>query len=663
MGKKYWASEGIDKIGSKILGQFEDYQQFIASNGLLSTWRKSYDTYYKPLWMAGATQKAGKQGEYTITCINHYKNLLEHLLTMVTQNRPALDPKATNTDQKSQSQTILSRGLLDYYFKEKTLEEHYVLGLDYAIKMGEGFIIKEWDAKEGEIVFEDPDTNETQNEGDLVFSSAMSVDVARDCSVRDINKNKWWIVQRYENKFDMAERYPELAEKIIGLGNDASDNIYDLRSSMLDAYNSDIVPVYRLYHSRTPSLPEGRITECLREDIVTIDGPMPYKTNPVKRIIPKQIDRMNFGYSVAFDLLPLQEQSDVMHSIVTTNQRTLGVQNLQAPHGSNVSVEELKEGLNLLTFDPKLGKLEPLILLSTPVEIFNYIKDLSVLMETISGVNSVARGNPEASLKSASGSAMALVQSMAIQFANKLEQSATKVLEEIGTDIINDLRLFQKNERTAAIVGKSNQVYMSDYTADDFDLINRVTVDRGSALSKTVAGKLQIGQDLFEKGLIKTADQYFQILATGRLEVAIEGAEAEMLNIKSENEKLSEGIQVPVIVTDNHLMHINEHKAVVAPPESRNNPAVLKETLQHIQSHINELSNPMNVNILTLLGQQPIQAPQMPMPPNGNVPPPQDQMGQAPDMNVNPIIEKAENVNMPSPPTNPLTGEKAMLPQ
>ena len=660
MAKKYWATEGIDKIGSGILGRFDDYQRFTLTTGLLDIWRNSYDTYYKPLWMAGKTKRAGKQDEYAVTCINHYKNLLEHLLTLVTQNRPALEPKATNTDQKSQSQTILSRGLLDYYLKEKTLEEHYVLGLDYAIKMGEGFIVKEWDAKEGAISFEDPDTGETQNEGDLVFSSAMAVDVARDCSVRDINKNKWWIVKRYENKFDMAERYPELADKIVNLGDDESDNIYSLRHNMLDAYDSDVVPVYRLYHSACPSLNRGRITEVMREDIITIDGPMPYKTNPVKRIIPKQIDGMNFGYSVAFDLLPIQEQSDVMHSIVTTNQRTFGVQNLQAPHGANIGVEELKEGLNLISYDHKLGKVEPLNLLATAPEIFNYIKDLSALMETISGINSVARGNPEASLKSASGSAMALVQSMAIQFANKLEQSATKVLEEIGTDIINDLRVFQKNERTAAIVGKSNQVYMSSYTADDFDLINRVTVDRGSALSKTVAGKLQIGQDLFEKGLIKTADQYFQILTTGKLEVAIEGAEAELLNIKSENEKLSEGINVQVVVTDNHIMHINEHKAVIAPPESREDPKVLQETLAHIQQHINALSDPLNANLLTLLGQQPLQqmAPQPPMPPDQNT-----GMGQPPEMNVNPIIEKAESINMPNAPTNPLTGEKAMLPQ
>lgn len=649
--EKYWASEGLEKIGANIIDKFEDYQEYLNSTGLLYLWQNSFDTYYKPAFMLGKVQKGGAQGEYALTCVNHYKNLLQHILNMVTQNRPALDPIATNTDQVSQSQTMLSRGLLDYYLKEKDLESDYVLGIDYCLKLGEGFVIKEWDAKEGEIISQDPETGETQNEGDLVFSSALPNNVARDVSIRDIKKNKWYIVRRFENKFDMAARYPELAEKIMGLSYQLKSSKYELLNNFeYYKYESDLVPVYRMYHEATPALPEGRITECLREDIVTLDGPMPYKRNPVKRIISAPIDGLNFGYSVAFDMLPIQEQSDIAHSIIKTNQRLFGVQNVQAPQGSNVSVTELKDGLNLIQFDPKLGKLEPLNLLFTPPEIFSYVKDLSVLMETMSGVNSVARGNPEASLKTASGSAMALIQSMAIQFSNKLEQSATKVLEEIGTDIINDIRMFQQNQRTKTIVGESNKAYVKDFTAKDLDMVNRVTVSRGSPLGKTVAGKLQIAQDLFEKGLIKTPEQYYQVLVTGKVEVAAEGAQAELLNIKAENEALSDGRQVPVMITDNHLQHINEHKFVVASPEARQNPMILKTVLDHIQDHINKLSDPMNANILSLMGQQPVMPPPSPVP---DAPPPGDMNG--------PQGEGPEGVNMPLAPQNPMTGERVEL--
>lgn len=646
----YWASASTDKIGSEIIKKFEEYQLYTQTSGMLTLWRKVYDQYYKPGWMLGGTQRTGEQGQYIVTCINDYKNLLDHLLTMVTQNRPALDPKATNTDMKSQSQTILSRGLLDYYLKEKDLEAEWTLALDFAIKYGEGFVLKEWDQKEGQITAEDPETGETQNEGDLVFSSFLPVDVARDVSLRDHKLNKWYITQSFRNKFDMAMRYPELAEKIVKLEDD-DVNIYDLRVDVNYQVNSDLIKVYRLYHEKTPAMPEGRIVECLREDIITLDGPMPYKRNPLKRIIPKTIERTNFGYSSSFDMLPIQEQSDIIHSIIKTNQSTFGVQNILVPEGSNMGVREIKDGLNLLTYDPKLGKPEPLNLLYTPREIFEYAQTLSTKQETISGVNSVARGNPEATLKSASGSAMALIQSMAIQFANKLEQSATKVLEEIGTDILNDLRTFQKNERTAAIVGESNKIYMKDYTAEDLSEINRVTVDRGNALGKTVAGKLQIAQDLFEKGLIKTADQYYMVLATGKVEVATEGTEAEMLNIKSENEVLAKGEQVPVVVTDNHLQHIQEHKAVIAPPEARKDPNVLEQTLAHIQEHIAQLSNPMNSTLLSLLGQQPVPPP-MPPAEQGGLPGPE---------NLNAATQTAEGINMPLSPQNPMTGERPEL--
>ena len=52
-------------------------------------------------------------------------------------------------------------------------------------------------------------------------------------------------------------------------------------------------------------------------------------------------------------------------------------------------------------------------------------------METLSGVNSVARGNPEASLQS--GTALAMVQSQALQFMSGLQQSYIQLIEDVGT--------------------------------------------------------------------------------------------------------------------------------------------------------------------------------------------------------------------------------------
>jgi hypothetical protein len=124
-----------------------------------------------------------------------------------------------------------------------------------------------------------------------------------------------------------------------------------------------------------------------------------------------------FGYTVSFDMLPIQKAIDGLASTIQTNQEAFGVQNVLVPRGSNLDVEELVGGLNIVQYDPKMGKPEPMNLTATPVEIFNRYKELINEMESISGINSVVRGNPEASLKS--GAALALVASQAIRALGK----------------------------------------------------------------------------------------------------------------------------------------------------------------------------------------------------------------------------------------------------
>src|SRR5437588_3913339 len=46
------------------------------------------------------------------------------LFRSTTSHRPALQPKATNTDSKSMNETVLARTVLDYYMTEKRSEEH-----------------------------------------------------------------------------------------------------------------------------------------------------------------------------------------------------------------------------------------------------------------------------------------------------------------------------------------------------------------------------------------------------------------------------------------------------------------------------------------------------------------------------------------------------------
>lgn len=649
--KKYFANLDSNEITAELYKKVENYQKYLVTSGRLGLMRKSYNFYYSPALKGSKLNRVGENGELVKVDVNHYRNLLLHQKTLVTQQRPAFEPRATNSDMKSQAQCVLASGLLDYYLREKKIERNINSALEYCLVLAEGFIETVWDTEQGEKFADteivDPKTGEVTlkeiRDGDIRVINHLGVNVIRDFNKGDAESHDWLIVRSYKNRYDLMAQFPDLASQIAELPNRNDQSFKDtiLITNYAQGEDSDDIPIYTFYHKKTSAVPDGRMVQFLNPEIYTIDSPLPYRGIPVYRIAPEEQIGSSFGYTVGYDLIPVLEAVNVLYSTIITNQSTFGVQNILMPKGSDISVTSIAGGLNLMEYDPKVGEPKALNLTQTPPEIFNMISILEKTGETLSGSNSLIRGNPEASLKS--GSALALVQATAITFSMSLQQSYTQLLEDVGTSIINLLRDYASTPRVAMIAGKSQKPYMKEFKGDDLQYINRVVVDMGNPLSRTTAGKVNLAESLMKNNLIKNADQYIQVITTGRLEPVIEPTQMELLNIKAENEEMTEGRDVVVVITDSHAQHIQEHKAVLASPEARRDPDLVARVTAHIQEHIDELmtlsqSNPL---LLQILG-QPIQAmPQMPLA-NG-----------APMTPQSPVQASAEQVNMPNMPIAP----------
>ena len=605
---EYWAAVPKDEVGRELDKRIEDWYTHISTTGIFRRVRKCYMSYYGfSSTGQGHTSSevtyGGVQGELSLVKINHLRNLVQHMLVMTTSTRPSMDARAINTDYKSLAQTVLANGILDYYLREQKLERHLHSATEYALIFGEGFIRMEWDTSLGEEYSVD-EAGQIVHTGDIKFSTHNPMDVIRDVYQPDGNDHDWIMVRHFKNRYELSAKYPEHKDEITAV--ETKDRI-DLRQMYLNFHyvaNSDLIPVYEFYHKRSAALPNGRMVLFLANDCVLFDDDLPYAEIPVFRIAPSDFIGTPFGYTAAFDLLAMQDILDSLNSTIVTNQSTFGVQNVMVPQGHNLTVSQLAGGLNFIEYDPAAGKPEPLNLTMTPPEIFNYAQSVEKQMETITGVNSVARGNPEASLRS--GNSLALIQSMAIQFNSGLQQSYAQLVEVVGTAIIKTLKDFASVERTAMLIGKNNRTYLKSFSGKDLDKINRVVVDMGNPLAKTTAGKLEMANNLLQMGLIKNPDQYFTVMKTGNLDVMTEGAQAELLYIKQENEALSNGENPPVMITDNHPVHLIEHKCVVGTIEARQNPNVIEAVTQHILEHVNSMKN-ADPDLLQMLGLQPMQ--------------------------------------------------------
>jgi hypothetical protein len=606
---QYFASKPAEQTAGILLNKSVSFFTLLTANNYLvkleNMWRAYYGAYRNDLGYGHTINFTGEQGELSNLPVNHFRNIAQHIYVMITSTRPVMDARAINTDYKSQAQTILANGILDYYMREKKLEGALKKAVEMAVVIGAGYIKLEWNATAGEIYDADPDTGEFNYEGEIEFTNLSPFDVIMD-GTKESWSNDWLLVRSFKNRFDLMAKYPELANRIKQVPSKSDTSIY--RLGVFSNDETDDIPVFEFFHRKTEAMPNGRYLLFVASDIILLDAPLPYRTIPIFRIAANDIMGTPYGYTPMFDIYPLQEAINALASSIMTNQNAFAVQNLWVPRGADIAVNQLEGAMNVIEGNIKP---EPLNLVQTPDEIFKFYDMMVSSAETISGVNSVARGNPEASLKS--GTALALVQSMALQFMSGLQQSYVELIEQVGSALIQILKDFAMTPKIVALVGKNNKYLLKEFTGEDINAINRVVVDMGNPLAKTIAGRVQMAEQMLQMHLIKTPEQYFQVMNTGRIDVTFQSDLDQLILIQRENEELSQGNKVTTAPTDRHSVHINEHAGVLNDPTLREDQQLVSVVMNHIQEHLNFLRD-TDPALLALVGEHPL-------PPLGASPP------------------------------------------
>jgi len=191
---------------------------------------------------------------------------------------------------------------------------------------------------------------------------------------------------------------------------------------------------------------------------------------------------------------------------------------------------------------------------------------------------------------------------------------------------------------------------MKSWNKNDLEGISQVTVEAVNAQAKTYSGRLQLAQNLMQiPGAIKTPQDYLMVVETGKVDHMMEDQVANQVNIKEENELMSQGGMAQAIITDDHKTHIIKHAEVMSSPGKRNDPKIVESFTRHMMEHLTLLQDPNMMPLYNILGFVPPpmpgqMGPGMPMP-NGKMP------GGNPENNM------ANQPNLPSPPKSPLTNE------
>lgn len=665
--QSYWAAEpNILSLISQLSEKVSNFDRYIDMSGRWLTARDLYYNYYLINETNYTFPTFGADGFKRLN-INHFRALLKHLLSLVTAQRVAPEPIATNSDYKSQAQVNFCKNILRYEGREKKLDRKFENATETALVLGAAYIDRVWDASLGAAYAVDQSTGKPVHKGDFVVNVYNWLDCIFDFAAGGYDDTNWCILRKYKNRWDLIAKFPQYADAIKSMSVAPEVKRHRL-GHIINEQNDDLIPTYTFYHKKTASLPNGRTTIFLDSNTCLFDGELPYKHVPVSRIASDDQIDSPFAYSISMDLLPIQKVYNALCSAVCTNQAAFGVQNILIPREAAISLSQLTEGLNAIYYDPTLtqgAKPEALNLLMNKKEVFDWIEYLEQKMAQICGVNDTIQGKPEANLKS--GTALAFVASQALTFISPLSRSYNALIEDTWTGVIDILKQYATTPRMILISGLSNRAEAKEFTSKDVEDIDRVIVEAGNPLMETTAGRIQVSQDLIQAGLA-TKEEYMNVLTTGQLEPVYKYENGIVMQIEEENETLQNGKPVICLASDNHPIHIREHTVLLNSPEVRDNPdqTVKMNITKHIIEHMNMWSQ-MDPRLGAALGIPP--APQPPTPPQPEPPkksvsfkdlPPEGQVQLAEQAGIHlgqPVQPAMPGVN---PPASPVPGQPAV---
>jgi hypothetical protein len=424
------------------------------------------------------------------------------------------------------------------------------------------------------------------------------------------------------DKWELAALHPEMRDHILQqkAGEDshykARASIYQKIRGAMPSDGGDMVPILRLYHDKTLACPMGVDALICGGKVLSkraIDDC--YGELPLKRFAAADIEGSFLAYSPLWDLIPLCEAADFLSTAGMTNAMNLAFTNIWS-QDPNLKMEQLTTALGKIT---SATKPEALNLAQSSPEIGKQLEYIHQKSQFLTGINSVAAGQPEAVSNIKSGNGLALILSTAVQFQSVVQERYADFRSEVMSLLIKILQKKAELPMVIAITGKGKASYARTFKKTDILKIRKVKCMVGSPIMATIGGRLQIADNIAAKyPQAVSVNAYIAVLETGNLD-HIEGKTFnESMLLLSENEALSGGKEIPVNILEKHPVHIFEHLSMISTPEAKENPTLVKNATAHIMEHFrlwDQLTRefPHLLPIIGIPPLAPIQNPAMPM--------------------------------------------------
>jgi hypothetical protein len=624
----YWASKPADEIGQELMTRLDENRKAMETSTIAALQRHAFSFFFDAAvsyqgQSSAFTIRGGDQGELAQLRVNNARQLLVALVQIICSPSISWSASSLNNDPESTSASITGAAILENVWKTRGVNQKAQECMEQALWAGASFLFTPWDTSLGSIVA--VQGGRPVMSGDVAFHKVSPWHVVLDANARSYDECQWAAVRLFQNKYDLAARYPKAAEKILAMGGSGFRTEDEFESPDVRALDSgarpasDLLPVWYWMHDRTPALPRGRMTILAAADVVLEDGPMKYWRRPLHRFSAGNFSGTPWAYTSWWGTLGPQEIADSISTSLATNASTFGSPIISAVVGTDLPIDQLAGGPTVIYRKRDDSPPVPINFAPAPDGHLKHLQWLQSSQRQVVGLNDVALGTPQSAQMNAQ--AFSLLYSAALQQNSGLQRAWVEAVRSVGQSVVETYREFCPEARQIAIVGDGAKNLLQpsiSFKGDDLKPIDQVVCEIGNAMSQSAAGRLQLAQLFAQSGFASTPEQLTQVLDTGKLEAQTQAHRNQYLVIAYENKELRGGNAVPVHWTDNHQLHAMEHAAEAAKPEVRTNAKAMGVLNDHIRGHHDALYN-TDPSLLALVGVQP---PPAPPPPAGQAGPP-----------------------------------------
>jgi hypothetical protein len=590
----YFANLEGRELTAQLLERVRTYQTHIINSGYWYLGAKSVQ-FTKGLDSRGYSsmelRRRGPRGEYTGVKVPQYASLYMTFMSQLTGQRIVFEPKPGSEDWQASEQARKAKGVLtdalDRGFEAVLLKSSHI-----AAKQGMAWTAVDFDPHAGPAAIPDPETGAPIRSGEMTHRAYGPGNCAFDIEARGEADVHWVVLKRWEVAHDLVASFPDKQDAILrAMGGNDTDGETDMQDIVLQGHRSTgaqrgRVALYEFRHDATPACPAGRIAWFLGNGELIFADDLPFldeggnRRMCVRRFALLDIDETAFGFSPMWLLMAMQETLDMLKSIEVTNYRAHGAGVILNPRGSDITPRKIAAGLSVIEHTPGL---EPKALNFTtqPPDLAGSQERTVETMRTTINVSSIAQGAPPASLKS--GSALLFVQATTAQGMQLYLNQMAAHHEGVASDYLLVFSIFVQMERAVTVKGEASD-RLDMVRGEDVAGISKVKLDLGNPLTRSLAGQVQIGQDLLAQQML-TKEEYLEIINGGGIQKILDPATKRSILVQQENAMLREG-RVPLVSpTDLHPYHMQRHAAELDSQQARMNPAVRRAIIEHVNAH------------------------------------------------------------------------------